>query len=363
MKHGRTLQELAAELDRQMKTKKDYITPVEKMRAVATIERGAPIFGINLDQHGFFPTTKIANEQLAGLTKIPMPYFRRMEAEAPGLLSINVNRWLEDEAKAGTRRMARTLDGSLRALLSDAFRPMDNYDLANVILPEMIRLDLMVTSCEVTETRMYIKAFHKSLQDQIPVGLQLGVGHSKIDAVAAGLSATNSEVGKGSLRFESGIYTFGCTNMATFGTNIKKYHVGQRAEMSPEVYAMLTNETKRKQDIALWGSVKDVMNAAFTPEGFAGNVEKLKAAAADQIEKPITEVIEVMQERFGWNETEGASILDHLSRGGDISRYGLHSAVTRMSADVESYDRATELERDGGRIIELSPSEWMAIAA
>ena len=363
MKIGRTLQELATELDRQQTTKHDYITPVEKMRAVATVERGAPIFGIDLQGTGFFPTTKIANEQLASFTKIPAQYFKRMETDAPGLLAINVNRWLEDEGKAGTRRMARTLDGSLRALLSDAFRPMDNFDLANVIIPKMIDLQLMIASCEVTETRMYIKAYSKHLVDQVPVGARLGEGHTRMDGIAAGLSAYNSEVGKGSLRFESGLYTFGCTNMAHLGTNIKKYHVGQRAEMSPEIYAMLTSETKRKQDIALWGSVRDVMTNAFTADGFAANVAKLRAALADPIAKPLAEVMEVMQERFGWNETEGASILDHLSRGGDISRYGLHSAVTRMSADVESYDRATELERDGGRIIELSSSEWMAIAA
>jgi hypothetical protein len=36
--------------------------------------------------------------------------------------------------------------------------------------------------------------------------------------------------------------------------------------------------------------------------------------------------------------------------------------VTRMSADVESYDRATELERVGAKVIELPKHEWREIA-
>lgn len=363
MKTGKTLQELAIELDRQMKSKKDFIAPASQMKAVATIERGAPIFGINLVGAGFFPTTTIANTQLATFTGIPAPYFKRMEQEAPGLLAINVNRWLEDEATKGTRRMARTLDGSLRALLSDKFRPMDNFDLAQAILPVFQRLNLMVLSCDVTERRMYIKAVDEALKDQVPSGARLGEGHVRMDAVAAGMVVSNSEVGQGSLSIEAGVYTFHCTNLASFGSHIRKFHVGSRADMSEEVREMLTDETKRKTDEALWGQVRDVVASAFTPERFAKNVERLTKAAQDVITNPINEVVEAAREHFTWTETERDGILEHLMRGGDFTRYGLHAAVTRASADLDSYDRASELERQGGQIIELSATDWQRIAA
>ncbi len=35
---------------------------------------------------------------------------------------------------------------------------------------------------------------------------------------------------------------------------------------------------------------------------------------------------------------------------------------TRTSQDVESYDRASELEQLGGQILELAPSQWRTIA-
>jgi hypothetical protein len=52
----------------------------------------------------------------------------------------------------------------------------------------------------------------------------------------------------------------------------------------------------------------------------------------------------------------------HLITGGDLSRYALINAVTRTAEDVPSYDRATELETLGYRLMELPQREWSAIA-
>ena len=56
-------------------------------------------------------------------------------------------------------------------------------------------------------------------------------------------------------------------------------------------------------------------------------------------------------------------ILDYLIRGGDMSLYGLSNAVTRMSQDVDSYDRATELESIGWDIVTMEPTKWKEINA
>ena len=46
-------------------------------------------------------------------------------------------------------------------------------------------------------------------------------------------------------------------------------------------------------------------------------------------------------------------MLKHLIKGGDLSAWALANAVTRAAADLESYDRATEFEALGGKVIEL----------
>jgi len=59
---------------------------------------------------------------------------------------------------------------------------------------------------------------------------------------------------------------------------------------------------------------------------------------------------------------EQSSVLRHLIEGGDLSRWGLANAVTRAAADVESYDRSTELEAIGGAVVDLPAAQWKVIA-
>ena len=63
-----------------------------------------------------------------------------------------------------------------------------------------------------------------------------------------------------------------------------------------------------------------------------------------------------------FNESERAGVLRHLIVAGDLSGYGLVNAVTHYSHDVEDYDRATEFEALGGKLIELPSSEWKELA-
>ncbi len=58
---------------------------------------------------------------------------------------------------------------------------------------------------------------------------------------------------------------------------------------------------------------------------------------------------------------ESGSLLEHLCAGGDFSRWGVANAVTRLSQDVASYDRATELERAGGSLLSPANPVWASV--
>lgn len=366
MKTGMSLPELSTEIKRQAAAKKDYIAPVARLKAVATVEKGAPIFGLNLEgMGGFFPTTQLANQQLATYTGIPTPYFRRMAEQAPGLLSVNVNRWLDDLGQKGDQRLVRCLDGNLRALLSDRFpRAYDNYAMANVILPMVQELNLTVVSADITETKLYIKAIDASKMTTLKLGQVLGRGHDRIDEVAPGLLASNSEVGQGALCLESGVYTLKCTNMANFGSKVRRMHLGSKADTSADVVALYSAATLTLTQQAFWAQARDVVRGSFSPDAFQANIERLMAAGQDPIPgTKVGEILEVFEEKFTWTKDETKSVLDFLIEGGDLSRYGLHSAVTRAAQDMPSYDRASDFERFGGQIIELNRSEWHKLAA
>lgn len=358
MKAGLTLTQLAAEIERQADVKRDLIAPASHVNV--TVNDGAPRLNVGTNS---FELNKVAGEQLAEYAGIPAAYFRRMADTAPELLASNVNRWMQDKAAAKDRRLVRTLDGKARAILSDKYRPLDNFDLAEVILPVLQQRGMMVMSSQITETRMYIKAVDRKILKDVPTGRKIGDGsHVFFDTLSPAITISNSEVGHGALSIEQGIFTKVCTNLATFGTNFRKFHTGTRAELSPEVYALLTDQTKKVTDAAVWGQVRDIINATFDEARFNEVTERLQEAAQDRVPATqVEEVIEVVGKRFSLNEGERKGVLGALIEGGDLSRYGVHSALTRFSQDVEDYDRASELERMGGKIIELPRNQWQEV--
>lgn len=360
MKAGLSLTALAQEIERRSAAKQDFIAPTGKMEMV--VQAGAPAMALQNGTVKTFGINAVANNQIADYAGIPNAYYKRMLVEDPQLLAANVNRWMHDEGKASDKRMVRTLDGNVRALLSNKYRPLENEDLAEAVLPVLLEGDFMILSSEITETRMYIKAVHKSIQKDVPTGRKMGDGsHVFFDTVSPGITISNSEVGHGALSIERSVYTKACTNLALIGSVLRKYHTGARAELSDEVYALLSDQTRRTTDAALYGQVRDLVRATFDEAQFEQLTAKLSGAAEDKIGGDVVEVIERFGKRFNLGEGERKGVLARLIEGGDLTRYGLHSAVTRHSADVLEYDRATELERLGGSVIELPRNQWQEI--
>ena len=73
--------------------------------------------------------------------------------------------------------------------------------------------------------------------------------------------------------------------------------------------------------------------------------------------------MELVAKSISLNDTESDGVLHYLSKGGDLSRYGLANAITRYAQDVEDYDRSTELERLGCGVIELPRNDWARLVA
>lgn len=360
---GRSLQDLAAEIERRAETKRDLIAPVSRLSV--EVADGSPVLAVHNGDLQTFGLQEVAHSQLAEFAGIPMPYYRRMLDNDPTLLASNVNRWLKDQADKNVRRMVRTLDGNARALLSDGYRALENEDLAETILPVLLDADLLIVSCEITDRRLYIKAVDRRIERDVPTGRKMGDGsHFFFDTCSPAITISNSEVGHGSLSIETGVYTKACTNLAMIGTNLRKYHTGKRAELSDEVYALLTDDTKRATDKAVWMQVRDLVTNAFEQAKFDAMLSKLTDAAKDVIPAEQTiEVVERVGRRFSLTEGERKGVLSRLIESGDLTRYGVHSAVTRHSQEQAiSYDRATELERIGGDIIELPRLDWKRVA-
>ncbi len=357
MKTGKTLNELAAELTRQQESKHDFIADTRQLSfntadseaysSVLTIE-GAGIDGAT----DAFTVTTHAHKQLANKLGIPTKYYDRMRDELPELLDRNVNGWFQQQPE---RRMVRTLDGKARAFLSDRYRRIDNFDVAEVVLPTLQEIpDCQIVSSELTETRMYLKALTPRLRAEVTVG----------DEVQAGLVISNSEVGAGAVKIEPLLYRLVCLNgMIIADRAMRKFHVGRQIEDAGEdAFEIFATETIEADDKAFMLKVRDVVRAAFNEIDFQRAVNKLTESTQNKISGDPVKVVEALQVRVNLNDTERGSVLTHLIQGGDLSQYGLINAVTRASQDVSDYDRATEMERIGGNILVLERTQWQEIA-
>jgi Domain of unknown function (DUF932) len=298
-----------------------------------------------------YALTELARRQLAEKLGIPFSYFERMRTTQPQLLDRNLNTWLCADPE---RRMLRTMDGRIRAVLSDRYRRLDHADLAEQVLPLLAQLPgARFESVELTETRLYLKVVTSRVSAEVAPG----------DVVQAGLVISNSEVGCASLSVQPLIYRLVCANGLILPDHaLRKTHVG-RAMTGPQGEAsFFRDDTIQADDRAFFLKVRDVVQSAVSEAMLQGVAEKLRQTRRIDLQGDPASAVEVLAQRHGLNEVERTGVLRHLILGGDLTAYGLINAVTQYSQQVADYDRATELEVLGGRMLELPAPQWLSLA-
>src|SRR5574343_2055905 len=351
MKSGRTLVSLAQELERQLHSKKDLIVPSQLVHHSTGDDGQTHIIVNEAGNPVRYGVTALARRQLADKLKIPHAYFERMREEQPVLLDRNVNTWLQSE---DDRRMLRTLDGQVRDVVSDRYRRLDNLDLAESVLPILQQLpEVRFESVELTETKMYLKCITPRLKVEMAPG----------DVVQAGVVISHSEVGQGMLSVQPLLFRLVCSNgLIVPDRSLRKTHVGRALGGEDERIQVYQDDTRRAEDKAFFLKVRDVVQAAVSEATFRQTAQKMQKTLHIPLVGDPVKTVEVLAQRYVLNEGERAGVLRHLIAEGELSGYGLVNAVTHYSQEVEDYDRATEFEALGGRLIDLSASEWKSLA-
>lgn len=355
MKQGKTLIDLATELQRQQDAKKDLVVPTSQLEMD---DRGQ----LHLPTE-IFKTTDHCHGQIAERLGVPKRYYDKMRSEAPQLLATNVNHWFKDQDE---ERMLRTMDGNARAFLSNRYHRIDNWNVTEAVLQAAHDMkaqgsDIELITCEVTERRLYMNFSFPKLEDAVDVG----------DPVRMGFSVTNSEIGGGALDVKPELFRLICTNGMVMNAaknegRMRRAHLGRRVEMSDN-YSIYEDDTLEADDRALMLKIRDTIRSLADQRTFDTIIAKLRAAKeGEQVENPV-KAIEVLSQKIGANEKEGTSILQNLLKGDeglptDMSRWGVANAVTRLANNVESFDRSHELMELGGKIIDMPRSEWREIA-
>lgn len=342
---------LDAKLTELHRQKKDFISDTRKLSlGLRTLggENDRDVM-MEVDGQGEYPILNLAHDQIGSHVNIPSKYYDRMLTSAPGLLIENVNHWLHDTEKP-IKRMVRTLNGNMRAFLSNAYQRIENEEIAAAAFP-VLRSDpsLRVVSAQVTEKRLYIQA----------VTTRITLDVKKDDAVQAGVIISNSEVGAGSVLVAPVVWRLRCLNgMISPDSRFRAYHVGRRIETNE---ALWRADTQQADDRAVLLKVRDMTLAALSEIEFSKRVDKMRDLAELEVTGDPAEAVEVLAAKVGVSDTEKGGILSALIKGKDLSAWGLLNAVTFQAHDARNYDRAVEFEEAGGKLLDLSPKDWLEV--
>lgn len=351
---------LATELQRQLETRRDLVADTRRTSFSVTTDEQEKPTGLELqvdlpDGAEAYRLTRHAHGQMAEHLGAPRKLYDRLLTDHPDLLAHLSNGLLSREPKT---RMLRTLDGEVRAWLSNRYRPRDNWELLEqAVLPVLAQHPHAVEfkRCDLTETRMYVKIV-------IP-GMEKRITPKVGDVMRGGVIIQNSEVGVGSL----GIFPYSdvlwCTNGAThteFGERSR--HVGGRIEGDgAEAWEFFSDETLQLADAAFFAKCRDVLTATLNESIFDRIADQMRELAGIRIAGDPVKAVEVLANRHRLSEAEGSSILEALVAGADLSAWGYVNAITQTARDHDSPDRVAELEALAGGLV--SDPTWALAAA
>ena len=343
MKQGfKNVQELYLKLEEQRDHRKDIIADTRSL--VVNSTDGLSTISVSTGNDIMaYAVSDVAHRQIADRLGVPFKYYDRMRTEFPDLLDRNINGWLQ---KNPEKRMLRTLDGRLRAFLSDRYRRLDNLELVDHVLPVIAQMKgCSIESCDITETHLYMKVINRTMKAELTPG----------DVVQAGFVISNSEIGLGALKVEPLVYRLVCRNgLISKDLAHKKYHAGRQVEDTDAAYELYSDETLAADDKAYFLKVQDIVSAAVDEARFNLTVDKMRASMNVHTGDNPVKTVEVLGDKYVLNKTERATILRHFIMSDDFTAFGLINAVTRCSQDIADYNRATELERLGGTLLDES---------
>lgn len=371
MKTGRTIQELAVELERRERSKRDFVAPTNTLTlhqrenfhaldatTAERLDRAGEEFALAIGGEKAteaFAITEHAHDQIAHRLEIPKKYYDHLRKEHRRLLAANVNELFRAHPE---RRMVRTLDGKARAFLSDRYRRIDDAQVARAILPAIRDLgpQAQIASAEVTERKLYLKVVLNEIRDWVQY-TKPGTHERIRQEVRSGFFVQNSEVGSGAYSIRPFAEVLVCTNaLIVVEYTQRATHLGRRVELGDgdeeeRGREIFSDETLQADDRTLLLKTRDTVRAMAGPEQFRKTVERMAAAGEQGLTGDPSKAVEELAAEHQLTDGERGDVLRHLITGGDLSQWGLINAVTRTAQDAADYDRATELETLGGKML------------
>ena len=307
--------------------------------------------------------TPIFDEGVSRRFDIPLRYVRTLRSRVKAdvddyrrgtIYDRNVNYWLA--ANPNKRHLVRgfrtddpDVPGIARALLSDRYRTIDNYDVLMATLDGVRQagVEVQIDGADLSDHRMSLRLTCPEVSEYAADLLDgyrspfTGETGADNPTIFAGLVVKNSETGGGAFTIVPRLVVQVCSNGLQMTKDaVRAIHLGGKLD---EGVVEWSDETQRHELELVTSKTRDAVSTFLDVDYMRAKIAGLRELAGIEVVHPV-DTIERIARKTGWTDVEEASILSHFIRGGQTTALGVAQAVTSYAQTVDATDRQDELE-------------------
>jgi hypothetical protein len=370
------LKEIVENLQQQNLAKRDFVVPAKFIKMVnsnlvVVNENKLDDFGKMLVETGItledspFEMISLSvldscHSQLAQRLDIPKRYYDKMLSEELNysVLDHNVSHWLSLKK---TNYMIRTFidkeekTGIARAVLSDRYNVLDNYDVMLATL-DAIResgINVKIESGDITDTKFYIRFICPDVELEAPDLLKnyrVPNGNKGSNGIISGFVISNSETGNGKFSISPRALVLACSNGMIFKDDaFEKTHLG--AKMDEYSTIDWSEETRQKNYELVCSQVKDAIKMYASKDYLGSKIHELIAKGNRELKHPI-ETVRNVSKFLSISEEKEQNILNYFIKSGDTNAFGVTQALTFFAHQNCSPEERYEIEKNSVLILD-----------
>jgi hypothetical protein len=372
-----SLQEIVQQLQKQNLLKQDFVVPSKYLKMVGSnlivineskldsLTKLLLDTGISIDENDLqkieLAVLDCCHSQIGSRLDIPKKYYDKMliKEQYHHLLDYNVTSWFTE--KNENNFLLRTFidreekTGIARAILSDRYNVLDNYDVMLATL-DAIResgINVQIESGDITDTKFYMRFVCPDIEMEapdilknyrVPDGTQGGNG------IISGFVISNSETGNGKFSISPRAVVLACRNGMIFKNDaFQKTHLG--AKMEEFTTIDWSEETRQKNYELVCSQVKDAIKYYASEEYLGAKIHELVEKGNKELTYPI-ETIKNVSKHLSISEEKESSILNYFIKSGDTNAFGVTQALTYYAQHNASPEERYEIETESVLILD-----------
>ncbi len=290
--------------------------------------------GLVLHDHAF--------GQICEKVDVPRAYVTKLMSKGDfgrALAMTNINTLMSNTAQ-GTKYLVRSVDGTIRGVLSDRYNRIDSRPVIDAFSKACSLVGAVPVEGVGGDTRLAIKAL-------VPIMFR---PHGD-EVVAFGIVISNSDYGNGALSIRLFALRLWCTNYATLEEALREVHLGKR--LTDEV--VYSDKTYKLDAAATSSAVADTVKTLLSSENLSRTCGLIAEAASRTINpqsmfKRLVHDYKLLKSEAELVEsvyTVGG--IEQLPSGDNM--YRMSNALSWVAQKAELPERKLELEILAGKLL------------